>query len=65
MKKYNMSEFAYIFWVKLEDDRVKRFGYPITTNTWVLVGEKHRLAKEYGVPLDTVTVYVVDPGAIL
>ena len=60
-----MSEFAYIIWVKLEDESVRRFGYPIPTNTWVLAGEKQKLAEEFDVPLDNVTVHVPGHGAIL
>ena len=60
-----MSEFAYIIWVKLEDESIRRFGYPIPTNTWVLAGEKQKLAEEFDVPLDNVTVHVPGHGAIL
>jgi hypothetical protein len=63
-----MSKYAYTISVKLPDESVKRFGYPVPTayaNTWVMVGEKQKLAEEYGVPLDDVTVHIPGHGAIL
>jgi hypothetical protein len=60
-----MSKYEYIIWVKMPDDSVKRFGYPIPANTWVLAGEKQKLSEEFGVPLDDVTVHIPGHGAIL
>ena len=60
-----MAKYAYIIWVKMEDESVRRFGYPIPTNTWVLAGEKRKLSEEYEVPLDDVIVHMPGHGAIL
>ena len=60
-----MAKYAYIIWVKMEDESIRRFGYPIPTHTWGLAGEKQKLAEEFGVPLDDVTVHVPGHGAIL
>ena len=49
----------------MPDDSVKRFGYPIPTTTWVLAGEKMKLAEEYGVDPNNVIVHHRDNGAIL
>jgi len=60
-----MAKYEYIIWVKLEDDSVKRFGYPIPTNTWVLAGEKMKLAEDYGVDPNNVIVHPREHGASL
>ena len=59
------DKYEYIIHVKMPDDSVKRFGYPIPTNTWVLAGEKMKLAEEYGVDPNNVIVHHRDHGAIL
>jgi len=61
-----MAKYAYIIWVKMEGESIRRFGYPIPANTWVLAGEKQKLSEEFGVPLDDVTVHIPGlRGAIL
>jgi len=60
-----MSQYEYIIRVKMSDDSVKCFGYPIPTNTWVLAGEKMKLAEEYRVDPNDVIVHHREHGAIL
>jgi hypothetical protein len=60
-----MPRYTYLIRVELSDGTVKAFGYSGPENTWVLAGEKMKLAEEYGIPLDDVTVHHRDHGAIL
>jgi hypothetical protein len=71
-----MPRYTYLIRVTLADGSVKAFGYPTPTdrfgykysgpgNTWVLAGEKMKLAEEYGVDPDSVIVHHRDHGAIL
>ena len=57
--------YTYIVRVELPDGSIKSFGYSGPANTWVLAGEKQKLAEEFGVPLDDVTVHMAGHGAIL
>ena len=60
-----MAKSAYIIRIELSDGSVRSYRYPNTANTWVLAGEKQKLAEEFGVPLDDVTVHIPGHGAIL
>ena len=60
-----MSQYTYIIRVELLDGSIKSFGYPIPANTWILAGEKMKLAEEYGVDPNNVIVHHREHGAIL
>jgi len=60
-----MPRYTYLIRVELSDGTVKAFGYSGPANTWVLAGEKMKLAEEYGVSLDSVIVHHREHGAIL
>ena len=59
------SEHPYRVHVELEDGTVKAFAYKGPANTWVMAGEKMRLAEEYGVDPNSVVVLHRDHGVIL
>lgn len=60
-----MAKSAYIIRIELPDGTVKAFGYLGPANTWVLAGEKMKLAEEYGVDPNKVIVHHREHGAIL
>jgi len=60
-----MPRYTYLIRVELSDGTVKAFGYSGPENTWVLAGEKMKLAEEYGVDPNNVIVHHRDHGAIL
>ena len=59
------SKYPYRIHVELPDGSVKAFVYSGPENTWVMAGEKMRLAKEYGVNPNNVIVLHREHGAVL
>jgi len=59
------SEHPYRIHVEMPDDSVKTFIYSGPENTWLMAGEKMRLAEEYGVDPNSVIVMHRDHGVIL